>query len=88
MPTANNGRCGSRTCDPLIKSQQTKISKSNNNSNLQNNQTSTIVPAYRRNQKNKTILPTDLAEIVIAWDKLPEVIRSAIMAIVRSSISR
>jgi len=39
-------------------------------------------------QIDTSLLPPDLTEIVAAWPKLPDVIRSAILTIVRNSIGK
>ncbi len=45
-----------------------------------------LTPETQKQGKNDTLeLPADLAEIVRCWPKLPSAIRSAIVAIVRSS---
>jgi hypothetical protein len=60
--------------------------------NLQTLQTAAYKPAYKENQKQGEInalkLPSDLAEIVAAWPKLPNEIISVIMTIIRASIAQ
>ncbi|MHC4266808.1 MAG: hypothetical protein ACYSUK_12895 [Planctomycetota bacterium] len=41
-------------------------------------------PAYKQNLKKPQNLPPELAEIVEAWPNLPEHIRQAVMALIRT----
>jgi len=77
----------------LIKSQQAEIHKNNNSSNLESNEKSTYTPAYKEGQKTEShaetrclsALPPELADIVEAWSRLPESIKSAILMLVKAS---
>ena len=64
-------------------------SNSFDDSDLSEAQSSAYKPAYKENQKQGEIdtsqLPSDLAEILKAWNELPSDIKTAIVAIVRAS---
>ncbi len=87
-----NGRYRIRTCDPLIKSQLHQNDKHIQNKDLHETQSTAYKPAYKEIQKQGEInalkLPSDLAEIVAAWPKLPNEIISVIMTIIRASIAQ
>jgi len=59
------------------------------NKDLQQVESSAYKPAYKQNPKtgqNEPVeLPPDLAEIVAVWPKLPEHIKAAIMALIRTA---
>jgi hypothetical protein len=84
-----NGRCGNRTHDPLIKSQQAKNHNCPSNNDLQESGKAAYKPAYKDNpktgQNQVKDLPADLAEIVSVWPQLSEAIRLAIVGLVRAS---
>ncbi len=64
------------------------VSACNNNS-LQQDQAGTYKPVYKQNPKTQANslrnLPSDLADIVVAWSTLPEHVRQAIVTLVAIS---
>jgi len=83
-----NGRYRTRTCDPLIKSQLHRGGKAQNSKDLAQQQSATVVPAYREDQEtahnSSAPLPPDLAEIVAAWPQLPEHIKHTVGILIRA----
>ncbi|MCK4628345.1 MAG: hypothetical protein KAT56_05040, partial [Sedimentisphaerales bacterium] len=61
------------------------------NKDLQQSKTGAYKPAYKQIQKNTPnqteTLPSELAEIVSAWPKLPGHIKQSILALVKTSVS-
>ena len=82
------GRYRTRTCDPLIKSQLDKNTKDEQDKDLQQDESGAYKPAYKENPKtgeNQTEnLSPDLAEIVTVWPQLPEHIKQAIKALIKT----
>ena len=64
--------------------------KSLNSKHLQQGETSDYKPAYKKNPKTAETQPEnlspDLTEIVTVWSKLPEHIKAAIKALVKTHI--
>jgi hypothetical protein len=67
----------------------TKNDKPCNDSNLASDEKDAYTPAYKEFQKTLPhqipVLPQELADIVEAWPRLPDSIKSAILALVKAA---
>ena len=84
-----NGRYRTRTYDPLIKSQLSTYCKTFKKRRLEKLQPPTVVPAYKKDQEttdnSNAPLHPKLVEIVAAWPQLPEHIKQAILALIKTA---
>jgi len=82
-----NGRCGIRTHDPLIKSQQTQNCNCRSNNDLHKPEKRAYKPAYKENPKTaqNQVKDPDLAMVVERWPNLPEHIKAAIKALIQTN---
>ena len=82
-----NGRCGNRTHDPLIKSQQTQNCNCGSNNDLQKPEKSAYKPAYKENPKTaqNQVEDPDLALVVEHWPNLPGHIKQTIKTLVETA---
>jgi hypothetical protein len=78
-----NGRCGSRTHDLRIKSQQTKNHKSLQNKPLTENTKNTLSSILSFSMRENP----DLLAVVQSWEHLPAHIKAAVLALIQTTFS-
>jgi hypothetical protein len=88
--SARVGHQGFRSTDPLIKSQLHGIRKPLDDKDLRPAQDTRAAHLQRadRNAPQSAELPPDLAQVVTAWRRLPEAVKTGIMAMVAASRRR
>ena len=76
-----NARPGTRTPNPLIKSQLPEIENSRTDNDLDESASGRAADMYARVAENAA-----LRAVVDAWPELPEAVRAGILAMVRASV--
>ena len=74
-----NGRCRNRTCDPLIKSQQTENHKPLSDKALTETENPVLATSLASCCTGEAKDDADLQQVVEAWPKLPDAIRKKIL---------
>ncbi len=78
-----------RTCDLRIRNPLPENDNDSESKDLENTETGAYKPAYKENPKmaenEADSIPSDLAQIVSVWPGLPEHIKAAIKALVKTN---